>query len=189
MATHYLIVIDMLNDFLDRWDADERAGLIGHTNHLIAVFRELTFPVIWVRQAFKPDLSDAYLIMRDKKISVTIEGTRGSQIDDDLDCRPSDTIVIKKRYSAFFGTNLDDVLNQHGPALLVLAGVNTHACIRTTAIDAYQRDYRVVLARDCTGSYDHEHARISLDYMDGKIASVMANTEIEHVLSKSSVQP
>ena len=128
MATYCLIVIDMLNDFLDRWQADERAGLIGRTNHLIAAFRELSCPVIWVRQAFKPDLSDAYLEMRDKKISVIIEGTHGAQIHDDLDCRASDTIVIKKRYSAFFGTNLYDIVNRHDQTFFG-SGRREHACL------------------------------------------------------------
>ena len=47
-----------------------------------------------------------------------------------------------------------------------------------TAIDAYQRDLEVVLATDCLASYDEEHARISLSYMDGKIARTMSNEEI-----------
>jgi maleamate amidohydrolase len=57
---------------------------------------------------------------------------------------------------------------------LVLAGVNTHACVRTTAIDAYQRDYDVVIIRDCVASYDPEHHDVSLRYMDGKIARVVS---------------
>ncbi|WP_353682583.1 isochorismatase family protein [Mesorhizobium sp.] len=42
----------------------------------------------------------------------------------------------------------------------MLCGVNTHACIRMAAVDAYQRDFRVVLAEECVGSYDAEHARL-----------------------------
>jgi len=49
---------------------------------------------------------------------------------------------------------------------------------RTTAIDAYQRDWPVVLASDCIDSYDKEHHAISLRYMTGKIASVMSNSQI-----------
>ena len=67
---------------------------------------------------------------------------------------------------------------------LVLAGVNTHACIRMTAIDAYQRDMGVVLAAECIGSYDDEHAQISLSYMEGKIAFVMTNAQIIDALKR-----
>ena len=48
--------------------------------------------------------------------------------------------LSKKRYSAFFKTGLDQTLDLLKPVVLVLAGVNTHACVRMTAIDAYQRD-------------------------------------------------
>jgi isochorismate hydrolase len=60
---------------------------------------------------------------------------------------------------------------------LVLAGINTHACVRMTAIDAYQRDLPVVLARECVASYDAEHHAITLRYLEGKIA-LMNNEEI-----------
>ena len=68
---------------------------------------------------------------------------------------------------------------------LLLAGINTHACIRMTAIDAYQRDWQVVLAADCIDSYDREHHEISLRYMRGKIAAVMSNDEIRTTLGRA----
>jgi isochorismate hydrolase len=90
---------------------------------------------------------------------------------------------IKKRYSAFYGTTLDHILAGLRPDGLILAGINTHACIRTAAIDAYQRDWEVILAADCVDSYDQEHHEISLRYMNGKIASVMSNEEIRKMLA------
>lgn len=187
MIAHCLIVIDMLHDYLDQWETGRRAKLIESTNKLIEAFRRSAQPVIWIRQEFKPDLSDAFLEMRDKQISVTIEGTRGSQIHNDLAYRSNEVTIVKKRYSAFFGTNLDNVLDELAATRLVLAGVNTHACIRMAAIDAYQRDFRVVLAANCIGSSDDEHARISLRYIDGKIASVMTNAQIIDELERPSV--
>lgn len=178
MPKNCLIVIDMLNDFLDRWEADGVARLIAHTNQLIAAFRSADCPVIWIRQSFNPDLSDAFLEMRDRQIAVTIEGTRGAEIHSNLDRKSADTVITKKRYSAFFGTNLHGVLNKSGVERITLAGVNTHACIRMVAIDAYQRDIRVTIAADCVDSQDVEHGRVSLAYMDGKIATVSTNDTI-----------
>ncbi len=183
-----LIVIDMLHDFLDRWESNRRERLIASTNSLVTAFRKVERPIVWVRQEFKADLSDAFMEMRDKKISTTIEGTRGSQIHCDLEFQSSDILLVKKRYSAFFGTNLDETLNAFGVRGLVLAGVNTHSCVRMTAMDAYQRDLRVVLAAECIGSYDDEHARISLDYMDRKIGRVMNNARIDAALAGCSWQ-
>lgn len=178
-----LIVIDMLNDFLEKWEPFERDGLIRAINELVQIMRKTSRPVIWVRQEFEPDLSDAFREMRDKGMRVVIKGTAGSQIDSRLDVDPSDTVVVKKRYSAFFGTHLDEILDRLQPDGLVLAGINTHACIRTTAIDAYQRDWPLILAADCIDSYDREHHDVTLKYMKDRIAAVKTNREIDAMLN------
>jgi nicotinamidase-related amidase len=174
-----LIVIDMLNDFLQTWAPAAKQRLVRATNDLIASVRSHQRPVIWVRQ----DLGDALPEMRAKGIRITIEGTPGCRIVSELAVDPSDTVLVKKRYSAFFGTTLDQVLADLRPDGLILAGINTHACIRMAAIDAYQRDWQVILAADCIGSYDQEHHEISLRYMKDKIASVMSNQEIGKMLA------
>src|ERR1700733_8444374 len=88
-----------------------------------------------------------------------------------------DDVLIKKRYSAFFKTDLDPTLDSLNPDLLVPAGINTHACIRMTAIDAYQRDWKLILASDCVDSSAREHHDVSLKYMKDRIALVMTNEE------------
>ncbi len=52
-----------------------------------------------------------------------------------------------------------------------------------TAIDAYQRDWEVIVAADCIGSYDPEHHKISLRYMKDKIGLVMTNDQIRSALA------
>lgn len=178
MTEHCLLVIDLLNDFLDSWPADEVASIVSSTNTLTRAFREQRLPVIWVRQEFLPDLSDAFLEMRDRNVKICIAGTRGAELHPDLEVRSGDHMIVKKRYSAFFRTGLDPLLEALGVRRVTIGGINTHACIRMAAIDAYQRDLRVILAKECIGSYAAEHAKVSLDYMDGKIATVKALTDI-----------
>jgi nicotinamidase-related amidase len=178
MQRPVLIVIDMLNDFLEGWEPARREGLVGAINELAGIVRASGHPVVWVRQEFEADLRDAFLEMRSKGIRVTIKGTKGACILSQLELAPSDPVIVKKRYSAFFGTDLDAVLQRLQPDSIILAGVNTHACIRTTAIDAYQRDWPVTLASDCIASYDREHHDVSIRYMRDKIAAIMTNREI-----------
>ena len=173
-----LIVIDMLNEFLDRWPDSDRQPLVASTLELVTLLHSKQLPVIWVRQEFEADLSDAFLEMRQKGISTTVKGTPGCEIVPQLKPADSDRVVVKKRYSAFFRTDLDQLLAELQPDALVLAGVNTHACVRTTAIDAYQRDWPVILAVDCVDSYDKEHHEVSLRYMQDKIARLMTNAEL-----------
>jgi nicotinamidase-related amidase len=185
MQAPALIVIDMVNDLLRPWPPAQKQRLVRSTNDLIGLMRGHGRPIIWVRQEFRPDLRDALPEMRAKEIRITIQGTPGCEIVPELTVAPSDAVVIKKRYSAFFGTSLDQLLAELKPASLLLAGINTHACIRMTAIDAYQRDWDVVLAADCIDSYDREHHEISLRYMRGKIAAMMRNDAIRTMLDRA----
>jgi nicotinamidase-related amidase len=183
MRKPVLIVIDMLNDFLEKWPPASKENLLRSINELVALMRQHRRPILWVRQEFEPDLNDAFREMKEKGIRITIKGTPGCQIDPDLAVAPSDIVVVKKRYSAFSGTSLDRVLEQLQPDALILAGINTHACIRMTAIDAYQRDWEVILAADCVDSYDREHHELSLRYMKDKIAAIKTNEEIRLALA------
>ncbi len=172
-----LLIIDMLNDyFRDGPLAERREALTRSINELVALFRRRSWPIVWVRQEFAPDLSDAFLAMRDQGTAITIAGTPGSQLLPELDYINSDHLIVKKRYSPFFGTNLDDLLALLKPDGVVVAGINTHACVRCAAVDAYQRDYRVVVAADCVASYDEEHHQISLRYMK-RMTQVLTNAE------------
>jgi nicotinamidase-related amidase len=185
MRKPVLIVIDMVEDFLRDWETKRRQSLVESINELAGIARSAACPIIWVRQEFETDLRDAFPEMKAKGIHITIKGTPGCQIVSELSVSPSDALVIKKRYSAFFGTSLDDMLHCLGADAVILAGINTHACVRTTAIDAYQRDWRVVLASDCIDSYDREHHDISLRYMKERIADVMSNEEIRGLVSST----
>jgi isochorismate hydrolase len=101
----------------------------------------------------------------------------------ELERHASDKVLVKKRYSAFFGTNLDEKLAALRPEILVLAGINTHAGVRTTAIDAYQRDYEVIIASDGVASYDLEHHEVSKRYLHAGIARFVPSAEIAKMLA------
>ena len=177
-----IFIIDMLNDcFIHRELIEQRASLCKRINALVGFARDSQFHIVWVRQEFKEDLSDAFLEMRDENIEMYIEGTSGCKILDELKPLPGEHEVIKKRYSMFFRTNLDELLSTLNPSFLVLAGVNTHACIRMAAIDAYQRDHRVIIVRDCVASADQQHHDLSLKYLGNRIAKVMSSEEFKIV--------
>ncbi|MBF4269439.1 cysteine hydrolase, partial [Vibrio anguillarum] len=116
--------------------AEKRTEFTRSLNELVHAFRRESQKIIWVRQVFKEDLSDTYLALRQSSQKWTIEGTNGCELLSELSRHPEEHEVIKKRYSAFFETELDEILNEMPPSEIVIAGVNTHACVRVTAIDA-----------------------------------------------------
>jgi nicotinamidase-related amidase len=184
-----LLVIDMLNDFFQSGPLAERRGALVHSiNELVALFRGREWPIVWIRQEFAPDLSDAFLAMRDYEKRITIAGTQGCHLLPELDYNLTDLMIVKKRYSAFFGTNLDELLASLKPDSLVLAGINTHACVRMTAIDAYQRNYRVVIAAEAVAAYDEEHHQITLRYLRQEMAQVLTHVELLEVARAPRVE-
>lgn len=110
--------------------------------------------------------------MRKRNLRVTIAGTEGCEILPELQRNPSDTIIVKKRYSAFFGTELDAILRALRPPSLV--------------IDAYQRDYEVIVVSDGIASYDVEHHEITKRYLEGTIARFLPSAEIVKRLSSNN---
>jgi nicotinamidase-related amidase len=179
-----LLIIDMVNDFFRQHAhlAKQRTRLVMSINALVEAFRHHDQPVLWIRQEFAADLHDAFLEVRKHNLRVTIAGSDGCEILSELDHRPTDKTIVKKRYSAFFGTDLEAMLKSVCPDMVVVAGINTHACVRTTVIDAYQRDYEVVVATECIASYDEAHHEITKRYLDGAIAHLATNREIIKML-------
>lgn len=174
-----LLIIDMCRDFFkDGHLKDSQDRLCVATNALSNFFRQSGYPVIWVRQEFKNDLSDAFLSMRKDGVKITIEGTEGAKLLASLEVKTEDLEVIKKRYSAFYRTNLDEILAREKVDLLVLAGVNTHACIRTAAVDGFQRDFEIILADEAIDSYDIGFHEETKRYLEGRVGTFMSNKDI-----------
>jgi nicotinamidase-related amidase len=151
-------------------------------NDLAQLSRDSGCPVIWVRQEFEPDLSDAFLSMRDSGTRITIRGTDGCKVIRKIHREPTDHEVVKRRYSAFFETQMATLLSSLDRTHVIVGGINTHACVRATAVDAYQRDYRVILATDTISSYDSEYHRESMRYLVQSIGAPMTNSEIKEAI-------
>jgi nicotinamidase-related amidase len=186
--TPVLIIIDLLQDFFrEGLLYDHKNKIVKSTNQLVDFTRAHNIPVIWVRQEYKPDLTDASIYNRVNNKPVTIQNTQGCLLLPELHFEKNDFEIIKKRYSAFFKTQLDDILSKLNVDTLIIAGINTMTCVRTTAIDAYQRDYNVILASDCVDAYDKEQHDNSIKYLQYAVAKGLDNEEIFELLKQQKV--
>jgi len=160
-----LVIIDMLNDFVD-----ERGALFcGPTSRAILplVARKLDE----ARRAGKPVffVADSHLT-RDKEFELfpphCLAGTKGAAVCPELTPREGEVVIPKRRYSAFFGTDLDLRLRELGVTEVVLVGVCTNICVFFTAADARMRGYGVSVLRDGVASFDVEAHRFALSQME-----------------------
>jgi nicotinamidase-related amidase len=165
-----LLVIDMLKDFVYEDGSLVVPGakaLIEPINREIKKARRGGDLVVFVCDAHDRD-------DREFKVwpSHAVEGTVGAEVVDQLDRRQEDPVIKKKRYSAFYNTELEKVLEDHGVDHLVLTGVLTDICVMHTAVDAAMRDYRVTVLRDCVKSATDEAHRWALKHMNDIIMEV-----------------
>ncbi len=183
-----IAIVDVQRDFFRDVDmAQDKDRLIEKINELTQMARLSNTPVIWVQQVFKEDLSDAYLGMRRNGVRITVEGDPGSELLPELVVNDSDNHIIKKRYSAFFNTELKELLESKGVKKLIVGGVKTHNCVRMTAVDAYQNDYDVILATDCLANVGDEHDELTIKFLSKHIAAAMTNNEIMPLISSNKV--
>lgn len=81
------------------------------------------------------------------------EGSAQTELPAELAAEPGDYVIrSKKRLSAFYGTDLDTLLRALATETVVICGINTNTCVLCTAFDAFNRDFRVVVARDGVAS-------------------------------------
>ncbi len=94
-----------------------------------------------------------------------IRGTEEEEIIPELSEFPG-IRVKKRRYSAFFGTDLDRILEELKPDVVTVAGVCTDICVLYTVADLRNRDYSVVVYADCVASFDREAHEFALKHME-----------------------
>ncbi len=177
------VFVDLLEDFFSKPPLSERKALLCNAvNDLCAFARRNSYPIVWVRQEFEADLSDAYRSMRETGNRITIRGTAGCAVLSELDRDHGDYEIVKKRYSAFFGTGLKQLLGKLECDRIVMGGVNTHACVRASAVDAFQMDYLVILAAEAISSYDDQYHHESMRYLAQSIGKPMSNAQIKESL-------
>jgi len=172
-----LIVIDMQNDFVARIPIAAANILAANINALFYCFRARKLPIYVVVTEHEPDGGNALRKAREEKIIPAVRDTPGARLFDKLTVPAEAARVVKAKYSAFFDTALSGLMGDFS-GFAVIAGVNTHACIRATAVDASQRDMGVIIPSDAVASYDEAYHRDSLRYLGARIGRVAPTAEI-----------
>ena len=94
-----------------------------------------------------------------------LTGTEEAEVIPEL-AKYEGEIIPKKRYSGFYGTNLEDRLAELKPEKVIICGVLTNICVMHTAAEARNRDYKVEIPVDCVASPDIAGHRFALEHMD-----------------------
>jgi ureidoacrylate peracid hydrolase len=192
-ARSAVLVVDMINDFCKAGGKMVLPGcetLVPAQLSVIAAARTAGAPVIWVQDSHRSGLRrDREWI---KRTPHCIEGTWGVEIIDDLMAMPNEIRVVKHRYSGFFQTDLDLILKDMLIDQLIIFGVVTNICVRSTVHDAFFNGYEIVVPRDCcaaTGPREQESTLYDVATHFGIVsdsttivAALMSGTLIDNVV-------
>ncbi len=152
MATA-LLVIDPQADFLTMAHEGAAEQALPAIEQLIAHARAGGTPVIFTQELHRAQLVDFGRELDGDEPVHCVEGTPGAQLVIDVRPQEREWIIPKRRYSAFFATDLDLLLRGLGVNTIVACGLLTDVCVHYSCVDAHQLDYRVhVVPQACAGS-------------------------------------
>ncbi|GAA3624859.1 cysteine hydrolase [Kineosporia mesophila] len=158
---------------------------------LVNAFRARQVPVIFIQEVHKPSLVDIGRELDGSEGPHCIEGEQRTELHPGLEPRPEEYLIRKRRYSAFFGTELDLLLRGYKAETVILIGGMTDVCIHYTAVDAHQLDYHFRTVSDLvvgSGQELHDAALRAMKYLqrDSLVSSVAVYDWLETVPIKET---
>jgi nicotinamidase-related amidase len=124
------------------------ADVLARAGSLAARFRAAGAPVVLVKVAF-PGAPDTLKPVTDAPPAAPAAEPSGwSELCPELDAQPSDIVVLKRQWGAFYGTDLDLQLRRRGIETIVIAGIATSIGVDSTARGAFERGYQQVFVED-----------------------------------------
>ena len=169
-----LLVIDIqASTFIDT--STERAipNMPGYVERMRAArgavdaAHEAGVPVIFIQEIHRQDGIDFGRELDGSEDVHCLEADPRTEVAAaEMDMRPTDYLVPKRRYSAFFGTDLEILLKGLKAETLILVGGLTDVCVHYTFVDGHQSDYHCRVIEDCVGGSSVEAHNAALNAME-----------------------
>jgi nicotinamidase-related amidase len=198
-----LVLIDLQNDVIRNDQGPfygaifrqvQEQGIVPRVAGLVDVARAAGAAVFFITVVRRPDYLDVVnqlteLVVAGKAVPAKqqrslIAGTRGAELVDELRPQPSDYVLVKKRRSAFLGTELDFHLRCLGITTVVVGGVATDLGVENTVREAWDRDYNVVVCDDISTAVPLAAHEYALRSVFPRMARVMTAEQVSQALRR-----
>lgn len=169
-----LIVIDIqASTFIDDSEVRSIDNMPGYKERMLQArtaidnARACDIPVIFIQEVHRPDLVDfGRELDGDEDVHCLEDDPRTDIAVKEMDFRPNDYLIRKRRYSAFFGTDFEILLRGLKVDTLLLVGGLTDVCVHYTFVDGHQSDYFCRVIEDCVAGSSLEAHEASLKAME-----------------------
>ncbi|WP_420286903.1 cysteine hydrolase family protein [Enterobacter sp. BNK-9] len=184
-----LLVMDFQAIILDNFLPQDRAGdVVRNTASLISTARAAGVPVIYVSVGFRkgyPEVSQNNTIFSSiKENGIFMVDNESTAIHAEVAPAENEVVIVKRRVGAFSFTELEMVLRAQGIETLILTGVTTSGVVLSTVGQAFDLDYRLVVASDCCADPDHDTNLFLLEKILPQHSFVTSSSEISKMWVK-----
>jgi nicotinamidase-related amidase len=152
-----LLVMDIEAAIIARLERPEQ--LLQNIKETIEAARKASVPVIYVTVQFRqgfPEVSSNNKAFTAMKTSLALSSPEGTAIHPSIFPAPGEVHVIKRRVSAFSGSDLEIVLRAKNIVRLTLCGISTSGVVLSTVREAADKDYQLTVLEDCCADADKE---------------------------------
>jgi nicotinamidase-related amidase len=188
--TTALLIMDCQEAILSSIVPQEREKLLTNLLRAIKAARTANIPIIFVVAKFRegyPEISEKNNFFKGVKENNRLrEEAPDSKICQEISLDPGSIVVVKKRFSAFSGSDLEEILRSIGVDTLILTGVSTLGVVESTARFAFDRDYRIIVLGDCCSDRVPEAHNIALKWVLPRISTVASVSDFENATTQSS---
>jgi nicotinamidase-related amidase len=171
-----LVVIDVQKGAFMPWEPTERLPLLPdrvermhRVRTLVDAARAAEIPIVFFKEVHRPNMIDFGRELDGREDVHCIETSPGTEFAfEEMGIVEGDYLLAKRRYSCFYGTELEILLKGLKAETLILAGGFTDVCVHYTFVDGHQGDYYCRVVEDCvTGSSveAHDAALNAMEYM------------------------
>ncbi|MCA8354972.1 hydrolase [Burkholderia cepacia] len=161
------------------------AQVVAKTVELATAFRALKLPVIYVHTSYQPDGGVALKVRTDAPSAPPNLDPEWSAFAPAVGVGPSDIVVTKHQWGAFTGTDLDVQLRRRGITDIVLTGIATNIGVESTARQAYENNYNVVVVSDAVSTSSTDAQTFALTQIFPKLGQVAATADVEAALKQA----
>jgi nicotinamidase-related amidase len=181
-----LVLIDLQQGILAMPIAPHSpATVLANSLRLATTLQKAGGLVILVRVEFSAEYADRPGQDVDQPMSLPPTGLPDgwSALAPELTALPSSLVITKRQWSAFYGTELDLQLRRRGMSRVIIAGLATNFGVESTARDAWQSDYAVLIAEDACASFSDEMHQFAITRTLPRIARIRSSDEIINALN------
>ncbi len=177
-----LLVMDIQKDIVAGLISETRVKLLDSVKAVLEISRSRQIPVIYSILRFReghPEISSRNrMFARLKEAGRLKEGSEGIQVCDEIAPLASDIVMVRKRVSSFYGTELGIILASLGVDTVILTGGSTEWVVEATARAAADADYRVMVLEDCCASRTPDNHRHTIANILPAFADVISSTQL-----------